>query len=86
MTSLDIWVDAPTEEYVPEGGTKFYYLVCYDTNSGEWDIDNDTIYLPESPIYDPKTNGWRKIELYETTRDIELANVLKETIGRIRDV
>jgi hypothetical protein len=86
MTVSDVWDDIPVEEYVPEGGTKFYYLVCYDTSTGEWEIDEDAIFLPEAPIYDPKIDRWRKMHFDEINRDSELIKVLKATVKRMGDV
>lgn len=86
MTLIDAWDDIPTEEFVPEEGTKFYYLVCYDTSSGEWSVDNDAMYVPDSPIYDPKLDRWRKMQIDEITRDGELMKALKSVLGRMRDV
>lgn len=64
---------------------KYYYLVCYDTSTGLWNVDDDAIYLPETPIYDPKIDRWRKIYLDEITRDNELVKILRKTIRWIKD-
>lgn len=86
MTVSDVWDDIPAEEYVPKGGTKFHYLISYDTSTGEWSVDNDSIFVPDSPVYDPEKEEWRKLHIDEITRDGELMGALKSVLKRLRYV
>ena len=38
-----------------------YFIVSYDTDTGEWDIDNDaeTSLLDNKTIYDNETGQWQ---------------------------
>lgn len=86
MNVSEVWGDTPIPEDVQEGGPKFYYLVYYDTDNGLWHIDDDAIYLPEAPIYDPKIDRWRKMHTDEISRDKEIKRILGAAIRWIKDV
>ena len=38
-----------------------YFIVSYDTDNGEWDIDTDaeTKFLNNETVYDTKTGQWQ---------------------------
>lgn len=74
--------DADTEI---QQGKAFYFLVKYDTENGAWSIDDDTIYLPEVPLFDQTMQRFRTIRSDEIDQDTELRNQLRTTLERITD-
>jgi hypothetical protein len=65
---------------------KYYYLVCYNVDTGEWSIDNSSFHVPESPVYDPAIKRWRSIRGDEETQDRERMKQLRKLLIGLEDV
>lgn len=76
--TLDI--DVPEAEQETGTGHAYYFLVKYDTEDGVWSIDDDSIYLPDVPLFDYSMQRFRTINADEIDTDTELRNQLRSVL------
>lgn len=63
---------------------QYHFLVVYDTETGEWTRDDDTlaVMVAGGPIYDEKIEDWREPEnKEEADLDRDLAANLDERLS-----
>ena len=83
--SFDIGVATDDANAEAQQDKAFYFLVKYDTETRAWSIDDDTIYLPEVPLFDQTMQRFRMIRPDEIDQDTELRKQLRTTLERIAD-
>lgn len=83
--AFDIDVAATDASAETQQGKAFYFLVKYDTEDGAWSIDDDSIYLPDVPLFDQTLQRFRTIRSDEIDQDTELRNQLRTTLEGIVD-
>lgn len=81
----DIDIDQDYED--DSAAIKHYFLVSYNTVTGEWEIDDDAVFFPDTPIYDPSVQRMRKVgSIDEIEIDSQLRSALKDVLGDIAAV
>lgn len=64
--------------------TQFHFLVMYDTKTGQWTRDDETlsVMVAGGPIYDEALEDWREPEnAEEESMDAALAKELDERLN-----
>jgi hypothetical protein len=64
-----------------------HFVVCFDTATGEWNIEDDTRYF-DGTIYDTATDEWSHASDSEATdyaKDEELYDTLNAVLSKLNE-